>query len=661
MESLDNFYWHFGIREGGSDTADNIDAKFFIENYASLVRESLQNSLDAQLDEKQPVVVTYKFGMLEIPSDSQFFDVEKYIEGCLSLHPNKNDRVNRAYRPMLDYIKNAKQNKRICFLLVSDSNTIGMDYSDDDENCTNTRFYSFAKSIGNSSKDNDTRGGSYGLGKAVFYKNSSMRTIIISTKTENGAVAFEGIASLCTSKVDNKKREATGYFCDNDMEKPTTDETKIPKVFQRDKCGTSIFIIGVDDNPINQSTCYDEIRKAVASHFWLSILHKKLVVNVGEETIDDSNIIDIATETFSSTDEESPIPFIETVYYAESGNIDNYDKIEKDVPKLGKCLLYVHKEKNGSNLVLNMRKTEMLIYKQSMLKGYGYYGVFVCLGDNGNKILRMAEDPAHKTWNSNNCENNEDKSAAKLAIQEKNKFIKEGIIDCFGGQNENTSIISDLQNYLYMNVSEKELEATRESVYGIHSGEKQEDKSTSQIPDLFPETLPKESASETKDVKIFYIENNNADKTDEEDCNNPLEGGHGEGGGEDSNTHIQPLQEEEFVPNSEGPEKGTYLKPIRMKACAVYTKKTEGILYHFLRIIPGSDCDNMVLDVYAVGDEEDSNDEIFIDEVSMGSLDGHNRICGLSAKEGERIEIRVRFEDNMSHPVTISAYEVTQI
>ena len=658
MESLNNFHWHFGVREGGSDTADNIDAKFFVENYASLVRESLQNSLDAQLDENIPVVVTYRFGKLEIPSESPFFEVEKYIDGCLALHPNKNDRVNRAYRPMLGYIQNAKRSQNMSFLEVSDTNTIGMDYTDDEEKITNTRFYSFAKSIGNSSKDNDTRGGSYGLGKAVFYKNSSMRTIIISTKTKDGSVAFEGIASLCTSKVDNKKREATGYFCDNDLEKPTIVETKIPKVFQREECGTSIFIIGVDDNPINQSTCYNEIKKAVASHFWLSILHKKLIVNVGEETINDRNIIDVATEMFPTSDEESPIPFIETVYYAESGNIDGYNKIEKAVPKLGECMLYIHKKKNGSNIVLNMRKTEMLIYQQSMLKGYGYNGVFVCTGDKGNKILRMAEDPAHKTWNSNNCENNEDKCAAKQAIQEKNRFIKEGIIECFGGQNENTSIISDLQNYLYMNISEKEMEANREAIYGIHSGEKQKEPSSSKIPDLFPETLPKESTPDNNDVKIFYVEENTSNK--DEEIIPPLVGGHGEGG-KDGQGHIQPIQENEFTPNDDGEEKGTFLKPVKMKACAVYTKKTGGILYHYLRLVPGSNCNNMALDVYAVGDEEDSNDEIFIDEVSVGNLEGHNRICGLSAKEGERIEIRVRFEDNMSHPVTISAYEVTQI
>lgn len=69
----------------------------------------------------------------------------------------------------------------------------------------------------------------------------------------------------------------------------------------------------------------------------------------------------------------------------------------------------------------------------------------------------------------------------------------------------------------------------------------------------------------------------------------------------------------------------------------------------------------MVLDVYAIGDEEDLNDEIFIDSVSKGTLENQNRICGLMAQKDERLEIRVKFEDNMSHPVTIIAYEIAQI
>lgn len=62
--------------------------------------------------------------------------------------------------------------------------------------------------------------------------------------------------------------------------------------------------------------------------------------------------------------------------------------------------------------------------------------------------------------------------------------------------------------------------------------------------------------------------------------------------------------------------------------------------------------------MYAIGDEEDSNDEIFIDNVFPGNLEGKNRIVGLKANQDERLEIRVKFEDNMSHPVTIMAYEI---
>ncbi len=653
---MENFYWHFGIREGGSDTADNIDAKFFTESFASLVRESLQNSLDAQSDETKPVTVTYKFGRIDISSESHFYEVEKYIQGCLALHPNQKDRVNKAYRPMLEFINKAKDNGYVGFLEVSDNNTIGMDYDDDDEKSANTRFYSFAKSVGNSSKDSDTRGGSYGLGKAVFYKNSSMRTIIISTKTEDGSVAFEGVASLCTSKVDGKKREATGYFCDNDNEKPTTNESKIPEIFRRSTCGTSIYIMGVDDDLVKQQQCYDEIKKAIVSHFWLSVLHKKLVVEVGTDRIDDTNIINVASEIFSATDEDSPIPYIETVFFAENNNIDGYVKKEENVPFLGKCIFYLHKDKKGSDNILNMRKTEMLIYSQPMLKGYEYYGVFVCLGDEGNRILRMSEDPAHKEWNSGNCEDDSDKSAARKAIKAKNDACKQFIIDCFGGQKENNTSISDLQNYLYMIVSEQELEANRNAIYGIHSGEKQQSESEFKIPDLLPENQPTKNSFLSDDINVIYNEVDSSANPDNE--NGELEGGHIKKGKGGDNHHVSPINDKRYKQEENGKEMGLFLRPIKMKACAVYTKTIDGILYHFLRIIPGCSCDKLILDVYAVGDEEDLNDNIFIDNVFPGSLEGENRIIGLTAKQDERLEIRVKFEDNMSHPVTIIAYEI---
>ena len=659
---MEDFFWHFGVREGGSDTADNIDAKFFIDNYASLVRESLQNSLDAQADPTQPVRVSYKFGTVDIPSDSKFYDLEKYIQGCLRLHPNQNDRVYKAYTPMLAYIQRAKESGKISFLEVSDSNTIGMDYIDDDEKSASTRFYSFAKSVGNTAKNNETSGGSYGLGKAVFYKNSKIRTIIISTKTENGLVAFEGIASLCTSKVDDKKFEATGYFCEANDEKPTIDESRIPEIFRRKKSGTSIFIIGVDDSPEGQQECYEKIQKAISSHFWLSIMHKKLVVEIGENTIiDDSNIIKKASECFEEGDEDSPIPFIETVCYAEAEeDIPDYYKEEREVDNLGKCVLYIRKDRRkGRDIVLNMRKTEMLIFQQSILKGYGFYGVFVCLGEEGNKILRMAEDPAHKSWNSNYCEG-ADVQKARAAIQSKNAFIKQTIMDKFGNTNENTASISDLQNYLYLNISEQELEESRKALYGIHSMEEQKEESESKIPDLFPDYQPEEQ-QKPQDIPVFTVEENDTVSKAEDEDNDTMWGGHEGHGGDSVETIIKPLPQEEYKKDEDGKEKGRLLLPTSMKACAVYNKKVDGVLYHFLRVVPAKDCAELVLDVFAVGDTENASDEIYIDSVMQGNLEGHNRISGLVGKSGERLEIGIKFEDNMSHPVNVIAYEVTQV
>lgn len=657
---MDRYHWSFK-KNGGTGNADNIAGKLFYSDYTPLVRESIQNSLDAAVSDKTPVIVTYRFGKLEISAQSPFLELEKWVDGGMEKFPEPEKRIYKNLKSIKDSLSDIKQKGYLCFLEVSDENTIGMDYTSDKRLQSKTKFYSFLKSLGNSSKGGSTTSaGSHGTGKVVFQKLSNLNTIFVSSKEiETGLVLFEGLSELCTSLIGDEEYEYRGYFCLDDTQEPTTSQENIPTQFRRSTIGTSVFVMGVDDDSEKQIDCYEKIKRAIASHFWLSILHKRLVVNVGNETIDDSNIIDIASNIFTETDEDSPIPYIETVYYAENENIDGYIKRENDVPNLGKCILYIRKDRRGANVTLNMRKTEMLIYPQPMLKGYGYYGVFVCQGDEGNKILRMAEDPAHRIWNSNNCENDSDKTKARRAIEEKNKFIKQSIIDSFGGQNENTSSISDLQNYLYMTVSEQELEETRNAVYGIHSGEKQLMESNQKIPDLFADDPSVNSFDQSNEANVYYVEDGITATQD--DDNGELEGNRGgEGGGGDIPI-IEPSHKHKYNRDSDGDEKGTFFCPLRLSACAVYTKITNGILYHFVRMISNSDCEKMAIDVFAVGDEEDSNDEIFVVEANPGVLEGNNRITGLSCKKGERLEIKVRFEDNMSHPVSIMAYEITQI
>ena len=70
---MDRYKWVFK-QNGGTATADNIAGKLFLNDYAPLVRESIQNSLDAAVDKNKPVKVIYKFGKITVAEDSSFLE-----------------------------------------------------------------------------------------------------------------------------------------------------------------------------------------------------------------------------------------------------------------------------------------------------------------------------------------------------------------------------------------------------------------------------------------------------------------------------------------------------------------------------------------------------------------------------------------------------------
>lgn len=58
-----NCQWHFAEQLGGADIGPNeaMSENFKKNRYASLIRESIQNSLDAVDDVNEPVTVSFQF------------------------------------------------------------------------------------------------------------------------------------------------------------------------------------------------------------------------------------------------------------------------------------------------------------------------------------------------------------------------------------------------------------------------------------------------------------------------------------------------------------------------------------------------------------------------------------------------------------------------
>lgn len=653
MKTLEDYMWHFARRYGGEDTADNAVGKFFRDPFSSLVRESIQNSLDVAVDDSIPVEMEYRIGFIDIPDGSKFFELEKYVNGSLSMY--KKGRAHENLKSMAAYLNELHSSHRLYYMEVSDSNTKGMDYEQDNDS---TRFYSFAKCLGNSDKSNDTSGGSYGFGKAVFYNASKIRSILVSTMTpgEDGVSLFEGISSLSTSKIDGSKFEKTGYFCLAEDEEPTSQIEDIPKGYRRTRPGTSVYILGIDPNEEAHQEIYEQIKVAVIKNFWLSILGNKLTVKVDGDTIDSEKVISIAEELYGDggklNDEPyNPLPFIDAVKNANTD--EKHIFREADIPILGKVRLYLKRDKRGNDRILYMRKTQMLI--RNLLNGtnYGFYGVFVCDGENGNKVLRASEDPTHTQWVSTNCDTPEDTSQARKAIMELNKFVRTEIVNHFGGANSSSSDITGAQNYLFMRTAYEDTgDKEREAEYGEKTGKTTPEETGSPIATVLP---PYKVAKQEPRIGIVNVNVGTAAAPGDGDLQR---------GKTDHPVHPTPTPPPPH-PGPQFPQQykedptgkvGHFSRQIPVHYHFFFKKEDDG-LFHYVVITSENEVEDCTLYLTATGDygRDSEDNQIFVVDSDSGNLK-KGVIYNLHLNAG-KTTVKVRFEDNLKHSIKLAAYE----
>ena len=661
MDSLDVFNghtWNFSIQLGGKESAGDVAEKLFLRDYAHLVRESIQNSLDVAVSKTEPVKVTFRFGKITIQPDSAFYKLEDWVDGGMRMYPDQSSRTYKNLKNVQDALASIKREGVLHYLEVSDENTRGMDYTPVKSLRSKTRFYSFAHGEGVSAKSSKTSAGSHGVGKIVFYKISKLNTLFVSSKcADNDQELFEGVSELCTSlDLDgNTTYQTTGYFCLNKDEEPTMEHELIPEHFRRSKYGTSVYAMGVTNNPEEQERGLRAIEKAVLDNFWLSILQNKLIVQIGDKVIGGDEILTLADTIYGNPDlyetagSVDPRPYIDAVAFAESNK--KHLLITDNLPELGDVSLYILKDKQGDNYIQYMRETRMLIKKEKQ-SNYGFYGVFVCDGEIGNINLRNSEDATHTKWNSNECEDENDKIHARRAIQQMNRFIDNQLVKEFGGGNASKSDISGAEEFLYMDVAYDELDDTElETVVGRTNGELQKDESSSQTTLFDDIEFGKKKLEQHGHVSIEEPTTATIDEDGELF------------GGKTDTPHIPtpgpvpppvPSDEKKYTEDEEGTE-GHYIKPIHEKY-RPYFQKEGNVIYHFISLTSNEDCDNATVEIIVKGDEDKDKDMIFIESVSPG-VPFENKITGLPLVKGQKVLLKVKFEDNLLHSLSLKAYE----
>lgn len=650
-----NCKWHFAKQLGGREDGPNdpMQDNFKKAPYASLIRESIQNSLDVPLDRTQPVRMEFSISRIRAKEYENFFRLKEHIKGCLDHFPN-NDDAKSTYGPMLEYLNSLSERSDLCYIKVSDYNTVGMNYVKGD---TSQPFYAFVRAAGVSSKGDATAGGSFGYGKAAYFYISPLRTIFVSTQTKDGKQFFEGVSSLCTHEIEDDKdlRVAVGYY-DNNEGEPVTNPQNIPARFQRFEPGTDIYIMGIDAS--DRESIFNEMIEAVIRNFWMAIEFKRLEVNISNIIINDETLPDLMNQYFPDEHDNirrernyNPRPYWEAVHNADEDKF--HVTFEESLPIIGKVRFYALKSKKATDKILYMRRPLMLVKARRTQSSNGFYGVFVCEDRYGNEILRKTENPAHDEWSSSNWrENGKIVSKGREAIAEIDNFIIRIMEKMFSNRGSSVQQIQGLEEFLYIPTAiEDDDDFENESLIGESVTQKDEEGNSLSTDVSNPIKNPVIDIPAVGKVMI-------TDPVEEKQKRNS-EGGHLSGHGtrkkiKKGGGGLSPKRIEGHFGEAEEGIQGTMLTeiPVRYRS---FAQVVNGQTIHNLVIHSDYEVLNGRIDLIIGGEQTD--DIVAIKSCSIGGKIEANTISGIHISKGKNV-LEIIFADNMKHAVKLDAYEL---
>lgn len=402
-----NYGQILGIADSGVETFKGTPIK-------SLAREICQNSLDASLDNHDPIRIEFKAFKIDPHEIPDYSSLEDALKRALDFWSQQESTKARTFfKQALDAIHKPV----ITCLRISDFNTSGLVGSHEEYN---SPWCNLTKSSGASDKSG-SHGGSFGIGKFAPYACSVLRTVFYSTSDKDGICASQGVSRLTSFK--NKKNEitqGTGFY-GNDKNSPMYKQFTLDPAYSRDakNSGTDIYIVGFNGD----SGWQQQMVASILDGFLYAVYNGSLVVDVdgtiiSRETLEDLMVShkeyfnEHADEYYQTlTDEKIARTFIK--------------EITDDPEIAGKLTLKLMIMPSFSRRVAMIRQTGMKIKDKGNINGLiPFAGTLFIEGTSINSYLRGLENPQHIEWEVERAEN---KSKAKRLLSTLTRFIKESL------------------------------------------------------------------------------------------------------------------------------------------------------------------------------------------------------------------------------------------
>jgi hypothetical protein len=438
--------WRFPSNGGGADEGFNNAAidHFSGARIQSLVRESIQNSLDARKSKDEPVLVSFTFDEVRakdafgIPELADFLKLAKE-----RAERDNNDDVKVFFSDALEIIQNKKA---FGVFGIHDSNTTGLRgpiNKDDDTDNKGGQWLALVKGTGHSHKPDSESLGSFGHGSKAPIAVSKFRTVFYLTRIDSDKKKieerFQGKSILVSMKLsDGDWTQATGFFGEPDRLDPIIGD-EIPgwakdlRSKQSNETGTSVFIPEPDLN-CSIEDLWNLVKLSVLRSFYFAVKKQHLAVKFGDGTKLESSNLDSFNDLLLSSfgnhvdggeTAAKMLRFNRTIQHPTNNLEDGSPLVGKLTSKsFGEYEWYmrVGVELDSREVAVARQNGMLITHNPQNLErfpGTKPFSLFVCVtGSAGVTTLRSMENPAHDKFEPERIKKEEKRKKAEKDYKE---------------------------------------------------------------------------------------------------------------------------------------------------------------------------------------------------------------------------------------------------
>ena len=386
-------------------------AHFTGDRFQNVIRETVQNSLDAVADHDTPVTISIRQEDLDVDHIGGE-SLLRHIKASVSTSKVPHDKPH--LESLLAYMEKSVQAGSIPTLIISEDNTTGASDIPQEEDGA-SMWEALTNAEGVDVKASADSGGSHGIGKNAPYTISVPRTVLYSTnfKTSNNKASkslFIGRSMLVSHEEKETHYSHEGYLGDTGFN--ALEDGNIHPRFRKESPGLDLYIVGFQ---VPEEKDWRRLATAAAiTNFFHSIIKGKVVFDISGVVVNANNIMEKAKEIASidqdSLDEET-LNFmvattqgpIETISIDGIGQVNLYLTVYEDPERTQREVAIVR----DSGMLITDQLSRMNLRGMRRESSFprqakGFTAIIECLSPDHTSLLKDSESTSHDEIRTDN-------------------------------------------------------------------------------------------------------------------------------------------------------------------------------------------------------------------------------------------------------------------